>query len=121
MVVTHNYKVKQKNRRIKMPKILGNSTDFEKHTQEGVTLVDFYADWCGPCQNLSPTLDELEGKYEGKLSVLKVNVDDNQELAQKFGVRGIPALFFLKDGQVQSQLTGLQPLSTLEEHTSKLI
>lgn len=104
-----------------MPKILGSSEDFKKHTQEGVTLVDFYADWCGPCQNLSPTLDELEQKFDGKLSVLKVNVDDNQELAQEFGVRGIPALFFLKDGKVQSQLTGLQPLSELEDHTNRLV
>lgn len=104
-----------------MPKILESSQDFEKHTQNGVTLVDFYADWCGPCQNLSPTLDELESKYDGKLSVLKVNVDSNQELAAKFGVRGIPAFFFLKDGEIQSQLTGLQPLSTLEEYTDKLV
>jgi len=103
-----------------MPKILGNAADFTNLVGEGVTLVDFYADWCGPCKALSPTLDELEQKFDGKLNILKVNVDDNQALAQEHGVRGIPALFFFKDGELKSQLNGNQPLEVLEKTVSEL-
>lgn len=104
-----------------MPKILGRSEDFAKQTENGVTLVDFYADWCGPCKSLAPTLDELENKMQGKINILKVNVDQNPELAQQFGVRGIPALYFFKDGEVRSQMVGLQPLGALENQAKQLV
>jgi thioredoxin 1 len=104
-----------------MMKILGNPADFNKNVDEGVTLVDFYADWCGPCKALSPTLEELEKKFQGKLNILKVNVDDNQALAQEYGVRGIPALIFFKDGEVKNQLNGNQPLTELENAVNDLI
>lgn len=71
-------------------------------------LLDFYADWCGPCQNLLPSVERLAKKHEDKFTIAKINVDQNRELSQKFGVRSIPALFFIKNGEVQESLRGLQ-------------
>ena len=70
-----------------------NNQDFEQlMSQENPVLLDFYADWCGPCQSLLPTVEKLSKEYEGKVEIQKVNVDENRELAVKFGVRSIPAL-----------------------------
>ncbi len=69
-------------------------------------LVDFWAEWCGPCRAIIPTLEQLADDYDGKLKVAKVNVDENRELAQKFGVRSIPFLLIIKDGQVVENMVG---------------
>ncbi|WFB35752.1 thioredoxin [Kiritimatiellota bacterium B12222] len=69
-------------------------------------LVDFWAEWCGPCRAIIPTLEQLADEYEGKLTVAKVNVDENRELAQKFGVRSIPFLLIIKDGEVVENMVG---------------
>ena len=69
-------------------------------------LVDFWAEWCGPCRAIIPTLDQLAEEYDGKLKVAKVNVDQNRELAQQFGVRSIPFLLILKNGKVVEQMVG---------------
>lgn len=69
-------------------------------------LVDFWAEWCGPCRAIIPTLEQLAADYEGKLTVAKVNVDQNRELAQQFGVRSIPFLLIIKDGKVVEQMVG---------------
>jgi len=69
-------------------------------------LVDFWAEWCGPCRAIIPTLEQLAADYEGKLTVAKVNVDKNRELAQQFGVRSIPFLLILKEGKVVEQMVG---------------
>lgn len=70
-------------------------------------LLDFYADWCGPCQTLLPTIHKLANELEDNITIKKINVDDNQELAAKFGIRNIPALIFFKDGKVIDKHTGL--------------
>lgn len=84
-------------------------------------LLDFYADWCGPCQSLLPTVEKLAKEYEGNIEIQKVNVDKNSELASKFGVRSIPALFFLKKGEVLDTLNGVVPESILRDKLEALI
>jgi thioredoxin 1 len=69
-------------------------------------LVDFWAEWCGPCRAIIPTLEQLADEYDGKLKVAKVNVDENRELAQKFGVRSIPFLLIVKNGEVVENMVG---------------
>ena len=69
-------------------------------------LVDFWAEWCGPCRMLSPVLDELAAELSGKLKIAKVNVDEEQELAAQFNIRSIPTMLLFKNGSVQTQLVG---------------
>jgi thioredoxin 1 len=78
-------------------------------------LLDFWAEWCGPCKMIAPLLDEVADKYEEKLDVVKLNVDENPNTAQKFGIRSIPTLILFKDGAVQAQMMGAMPKSQLEE------
>lgn len=78
-------------------------------------LVDFYADWCPPCRMLEPTLEEIAADYAGRAMVAKVDVDENPDLAARYEVRGIPALFIIKGGEVVDQATGVQPKRTLEQ------
>ncbi len=78
-------------------------------------LLDFWAEWCGPCKMIAPLLDEVADKYEEQLDVVKLNVDENPNTAQKFGIRSIPTLILFKDGAVQAQIMGAMPKSQLEE------
>ena len=70
-------------------------------------LVDFYADWCGPCKMMAPVIEEIAGEYEGKVKVGKLNVDDNPEIAEQFNIMSIPTLIFFKDGAAQNRSTGV--------------
>jgi thioredoxin 1 len=76
-------------------------------------VVDFWAEWCGPCKQIGPALEELSDEYEGKVKIVKVNVDENPNSPSQLGVRGIPALFLFKDGQVVSNKTGAAPKAAL--------
>ena len=103
-------------------KTIENIEDFNKlMAQNKPVLLDFYADWCGPCQSLLPTVDKLSKEFEGKVEIQKVNVDKNRELAAKFGVRSIPALFFLKDSEIVDKANGIQPESALREKLNALL
>lgn len=77
-------------------------------------LVDFWAEWCGPCRAIAPVLEELNVELGGKLKIVKVNVDEAPELAQQFGVRSIPTLLVIKNGQVAAQMVGSMPKSALK-------
>ena len=78
-------------------------------------LVDFWAEWCGPCKRLAPTVDELASDYDGKVVVGKLNVDDNPNTAFKFSIRGIPTLLLFKGGQVVEQVVGLADKAALKK------
>ena len=85
-----------------------SDTSFEADVlkSEQPVLVDFWAEWCGPCKAIAPSLDELAGTYDGKLTIAKVNVDDNQNIPAKYGIRGIPTLMVFKNGQLAATKVG---------------
>ena len=78
------------------------------------TVVDFWAEWCGPCKQIAPALEELAIEYEGEITIAKVNVDENPVSPSKFGVRGIPALFLFKNGEMVSSKIGASPKASLQ-------
>ena len=88
--------------------------------QDKTVLLDFYADWCGPCQTLLPIVDKLADKHEDDLILVKINVDANPELSAQFKVRSIPALFFMKNGKIEEQVQGVQPESALESIITRI-
>ncbi|MBM7605700.1 thioredoxin [Metabacillus litoralis] len=98
-----------------------NVTDqtFSGETNEGVVLVDFWAPWCGPCKMIAPVLEELDTDMGDKVKIVKVDVDENQETAGKFGVMSIPTLLVLKDGEVVDKAVGYQPKEALAEVLNK--
>jgi thioredoxin 1 len=77
-------------------------------------VVDFWAEWCGPCKQIGPSLEELSDEMDGKVKIVKVDVDTNPNSAAKMGVRGIPALFVIKDGQVIANMAGAKPKAALK-------
>jgi thioredoxin 1 len=83
-------------------------------------LVDFWAEWCGPCKMLGPILDELAEEYSGRVRIGKVNIDDSQELAAQYGIRSIPTLLLFKQGQVAEQLVGLRSKRDLKASFDRL-
>ena len=87
----------------------------EVTNSEVPVVVDFWAEWCGPCKQIGPSLEELSDEYDGKVKIVKVNVDDNPNSPAQMGVRGIPALFIFKDGQVVSNKTGAAPKAALAD------
>ena len=78
-------------------------------------LVDFWAEWCGPCKIIGPTLDSIAADYQGKVKVAKLNVDDNPQAAGRFGVRSIPTLIFFNDGKAKQSVVGVKPRGHLTE------
>lgn len=89
--------------------------DIEVLSNSGFTLVDFWAEWCGPCKQLGPVLDEVANELTGKVTVAKVNIDENPDTPTKYGVRGIPTLILFKDGQPVATKVGSVPKSQLKE------
>lgn len=95
--------------------------NFKEQTSAGVTLVDFWADWCGPCHVLSPTVEELAKDLNGKAKVGKLDVDANQQTAMGFGVMSIPTVIIFKDGKESGRLVGVQPKDKYIEAVEQLL
>lgn len=95
------------------------SADFDSTIASGVTLVDFYADWCGPCQRLIPVIDEMAKTYEGRANICKVDVDASGDIAGKFGIMSIPTLLLFKDGQLTEKVVWLQSAEELASLVDK--
>jgi thioredoxin 1 len=95
---------------------------FKKEVLESdkLTVVDFWAEWCGPCRAIGPVIEELSKEYHGKVNVGKVNVDHNPEVSMNYGITSIPAILFIKNGQVVDKLVGAQPkanfVKKIEQH-----
>jgi thioredoxin 1 len=94
--------------------VTDSSFDAEVKNSDIPVVVDFWAEWCGPCKQIGPSLEELSEEFEGKVKIVKVDVDSNPASAAAVGVRGIPALFIFKDGQVVSNKTGAAPKAALQ-------
>jgi thioredoxin 1 len=82
-------------------------TDFDSSIKNGVVLVDFWAEWCAPCRRLSPTVEQLAEDYNGKLTVAKMNIDENPNTPTRFMIRGIPTLLLFKNGELKETIVGL--------------
>ena len=89
-------------------------------THEGVMMVDFWAEWCGPCRAIAPVLDDLARESAGKVTLAKVNVDENPALAARYGVRSIPTILFVKNGAVKDQVIGAVPKQQLQAKLATL-
>lgn len=97
------------------------SENFDSTTQSGVSLVDFWAPWCGPCRMLNPVIEKLVDEFEGKAKICKVNTDEESELATKFGIRSVPTLLFIKDGEVVQQMVGATSEQALRDKINSLL
>ena len=97
------------------------AADFDATVAEGVTLVDFWAPWCGPCSMIAPVIEELAEDFDGKAKICKVNTDEEQDVAVKYGIRSIPTILFFKDGEVVEQMVGAASKQAFEEKLNSLI
>ena len=94
-------------------KVTDDSFQADVLNSDTPVLVDYWAEWCGPCKSIAPILDEVAKEYAGKIKVMKLNIDENQETPRKFGVRGIPTLMLFKNGSVEAQKVGALSKSQL--------
>jgi thioredoxin 1 len=94
-----------------------SSSEFEKEVLKSQlpTVVDFYADWCGPCRMVSPIIEALSSEYDGRVKFVKVNTDDNPDIAMKYGIMSIPTIIVFKNGQVASTIIGAGPATMYKQ------
>ncbi len=95
--------------------------DQEVLQSSNLVMVDFWATWCGPCKIVAPVVEELAKEYEGKVTFVKVNTDENQDLATRYNIRGIPTLMFFKEGNMADQVVGAVPKAQLKSKIDTLL
>lgn len=100
---------------------IATKENFSEVTAGPITIVDFWAPWCGPCKMVDPILEQLEPQFTDKINFVKMNVDDNQELAEQFKVMSIPSLVVFKNGVAKEKITGVFPKEKLERYFEKKI
>lgn len=99
-----------------------NQSDYKKVvTNNKLVLLDFYADWCAPCQTLLPTIEKLAKEYNGEIAIKKVNIDENRELATNLQIKSIPSLIYFSEGEVIGRSTGVVPENELRIQLKKLV
>ena len=98
-----------------------DNNNFEATITEGVTMVDFWAPWCGPCRMIAPVIEELAEDFEGKATMAKVNTDEQQEIAVKYGIRSIPSILFFKNGEMVDQMVGAASKDAFADKINALI
>lgn len=97
-------------------------SNFEEYANSGqLFILDFWATWCGPCRTIAPMIDELSTEYEGKAVIGKLNVDDNPDTCEKYGIRNIPTILFIKNGEVVEKQVGAVPKNTLVSKIESLL
>ena len=106
---------------MKPTKVTDGTFDSEVLRASKPVLVDFWAEWCGPCKMIAPFLDDIAAELEGQVTVAKLNIDENPQTPMKYGVRGIPTLILFKDGQVAATKIGALPKSKLKEWVESVI
>ena len=105
----------------KAVKVTSGTWDAEVLKAEGLVLVDFWAEWCGPCKMVAPVVEEVAAEYEGRLKVAKLNTDENPEVASKYRIMGIPTLMFFKKGEKVDQVVGAVPKGQLRNKVDELL
>ncbi len=98
-----------------------NASNFNDTIKEGVTLVDFWAPWCGPCRMIAPVIEELAEDFDGKAKICKVNTDEEQDIAIQYGIRSIPTILFFKDGQLVDQMIGAAGKQVLADKLNSIL
>ena len=98
-----------------------NSSNFNDTIKDGVSVVDFWAPWCGPCRMIAPIIEELADDYEGKANICKVNTDEEQDIAIQYGIRSIPTLLFFKDGELVDQMIGAAGKQVISQKIDALL
>ena len=104
-----------------MKQVSDSSFESDVLKAEGAVLVDYWAEWCGPCKQIAPALEELSQELTGKVTIAKLNIDDNPHTPGKYGVRGIPTLMVFKNGQVVATKVGALPKSKLKEWVESVV
>ena len=99
-----------------------NESNFENEVVNSSipVMIDFYAEWCGPCRMMSPVVEDFAKEYEGKVKIGKINVDDESELAMRFGIQSIPSFVFVREGKVVERVTGAMPKPVLKDYLDNL-
>ena len=95
--------------------------NFKEVTKSGISLVDFWAPWCGPCRMLAPVIDELAEEFAGRANICKVNTDEEESLGAEFGIRSIPTILFMKNGEIVDQIIGATTKAVLADKLNSLL